>query len=178
MVALSSRDRDCALFDINATLGYHLSYVEDSTQHSPPISRSSFQSFIAAFPLLILKMQFLPTATVIATFILLATCVPFKRDSIGVSSDQLGLLELFAQYSAAAYCYSNCHDTSGTKEVTCASENGICPLVEAAQIQILTPFSKYVDTLRLIADMLTLFPPKAKVLVRLPAMSPSTILTK
>ncbi|KAB8274785.1 Alpha/Beta hydrolase protein [Aspergillus minisclerotigenes] len=74
--------------------------------------------------------------TVAGLFLLAqAAPAPLRRD---VSSSLLNNLDLFAQYSAAAYCDENLNST-GTK-LTCSVGN--CPLVEAASTQTLDEFNE------------------------------------
>lgn len=56
-----------------------------------------------------------------------------------ISSALLDDLTLFSQYSAAAYCSSNLNSTDGSA-VACSVGN--CPLVEAADTQILYNFDE------------------------------------
>ncbi|KAE8153798.1 Alpha/Beta hydrolase protein [Aspergillus avenaceus] len=65
----------------------------------------------------------------------LAAPAPVRRD---VSSEVLDNLNLFAQYSAAAYCLENLNST-GTA-VSCSVGN--CPLVEAASTKTLDEFNE------------------------------------
>lgn len=61
-----------------------------------------------------------------------------RLTDLDVSSSLLNNLDLFAQYSAAAYCDENLNST-GTK-LTCSVGN--CPLVEAASTQSLDEFNE------------------------------------
>ena len=58
---------------------------------------------------------------------------------LDITSAVLDKIDLFAQYSAAAYCSSNIESTSTT--LTCSVGN--CPLVEAAGATTIDEFDEY-----------------------------------
>ena len=60
--------------------------------------------------------------------------------SAGVSAAILVNLNLFAQYSAAAYCFSSINGAVGAS-ITCSAEGGSCAEVEAAGSTLLLGFS-------------------------------------
>jgi hypothetical protein len=66
----------------------------------------------------------------------MALALPALAD---VTTTLLDDLTLFSQYSAAAYCSSNLNSTG----VAVACSVGNCPLVEAADTQILYDFDEY-----------------------------------
>ncbi|KAL5360744.1 Alpha/Beta hydrolase protein [Aspergillus floccosus] len=72
----------------------------------------------------------------VTTLVALGAAVPVKHVARDVSTAVLQRLNLFAEYSAAAYCTGNLN-TTGTK-VVCPSGN--CPQVEAADTTSLKEF--------------------------------------
>ncbi|PYI01548.1 lipase 2 [Aspergillus sclerotiicarbonarius CBS 121057] len=86
----------------------------------------------------------------VAALSMLAHAAPAPVQRRDISSDLLDKIDLFAQYSAAAYCKSNIESTSTT--LTCSVGN--CPLVEAAGATTLDEFddtSEYGDPTGFIA---------------------------
>ncbi|OJJ44000.1 hypothetical protein ASPZODRAFT_18775 [Penicilliopsis zonata CBS 506.65] len=73
-----------------------------------------------------------------STFAGAALAAPWSLEKQAVSSEVLGRLTLFAEYSAAAYCTSNLN-SSGTR-VSCAAGN--CPAVESASTTTLDEFDE------------------------------------
>lgn len=58
----------------------------------------------------------------------------------GISTSLLANMDLFSQYSAAAYCNAVTTGSVGTT-ITCTTNN--CPLVEAGGATVLGSFNKY-----------------------------------
>ncbi|PWY89352.1 triacylglycerol lipase B [Aspergillus heteromorphus CBS 117.55] len=76
-----------------------------------------------------------------AALSLLARAAPAPHTRRDVSTAVLDKMDLFAQYSAAAYCSSNIDSESTT--LTCSVGN--CPLVEAADATVLYEFNETTD---------------------------------
>jgi triacylglycerol lipase len=72
----------------------------------------------------------------LAAWTSMALALPALAD---ITTAVLDDLTLFSQYSAAAYCSTNLNSTGVA--VTCSVGN--CPLVEAADTQILYDFDEY-----------------------------------
>lgn len=61
---------------------------------------------------------------------------------LAISGNDLSNLQLFSQFSAAAYCPDNNKDKAGGTKLTCAIGN--CPLVQDSDVVSVYEFQKYV----------------------------------
>lgn len=77
---------------------------------------------------------------VAAIFTRIAIAAPFTLESRAVSADVYSNLQLFEQFTAAAYCSTN-NNSTGNK-LTCS--NNLCPRVEGADTKTVLEFQKCV----------------------------------
>ena len=61
---------------------------------------------------------------------------------LAISGNDLSNLQLFSQFSAAAYCPNNNIDKAGGTKLTCSVGN--CPLVQDSDVVSVYEFQKYV----------------------------------
>ncbi|KAL8899328.1 MAG: hypothetical protein Q9192_001622 [Flavoplaca navasiana] len=79
-----------------------------------------------------------------ALFLLLsqASASPLALAERAIPGNVLSNLQLFSQFSAAAYCPDNNKDKAGGTKLTCSVGN--CPLVQDSDVVSVYEFQKYV----------------------------------
>lgn len=63
---------------------------------------------------------------------------------LAISESDYSNLNLFEQFSAAAYCPNNNNDVAGGTKLSCPTGN--CPLVDSSDVTTVYEFQKYVVT--------------------------------